>query len=130
MDAVLSQLIKIFEPKNVDWMGYKVTKQNPYTYHHIKEKRKGGKATIDNGAILSRQAHDHLNYLELYVPDAYNDWQNLFRYFNALKRPLTEKEHELIEKISYYETLYEERKYPRKINKKTKLKQKGKRKWK
>jgi len=128
MDAVLCQMIKIFEPKNTDWMGYKVTKKNPYTYHHILEKRKGGAQTIDNGAILSREAHDHLNYLELYVPQAYNDWQTLFKYFNKLKRPLTKEEYKLIETITYYETQYEERTKPRRINK-TKTKRKGKRKW-
>ena len=128
MDQVLCELIRIYEPKGIDWMGYKLSKKNPYTYHHIEEKRKGGKQTLDNGAILTRQAHDHLNYLELYVPDAYRDWQRVFKYFNALRRPLTEKEYEIIEKIAYYETQYEERKYPRKINKKTKTKKRGKKK--
>lgn len=27
------------------------------TYHHIKERRKGGKATVENGALLSEQNH-------------------------------------------------------------------------
>lgn len=29
------------------WMMYKLTRKNPYTYHHICEARNGGKVTID-----------------------------------------------------------------------------------
>ena len=36
------------------------------TYHHILEKRRGGKRTLQNGAILMRVAHDYLNYLDRY----------------------------------------------------------------
>lgn len=31
------------------------------TYHHIKEKRNGGKATIENGALLSEENHIWFN---------------------------------------------------------------------
>lgn len=31
------------------------------TYHHIKEKSKGGKATVENGAILSAENHEWFN---------------------------------------------------------------------
>lgn len=31
------------------------------TYHHIKEKRNGGKATVENGAILSVENHEWFN---------------------------------------------------------------------
>lgn len=115
MNTVLCQLIRIFKQKNIDWMGYKVSRNNPYTYHHILERRYGGKLTIDNGAILTRQAHDHLNYLEAYVPEAYNDWNNLFKYFNAKKAPLTKEDYELIKMVTYYEAEYVPREKPRKL---------------
>ena len=115
MNTVLCQLLRIFEPKNMDWMGYKVSKKNPYTYHHILERRYGGKLTIDNGAILTRLAHDHLNYLELYVPEAY-DWQRFFRYLNSKKAPLTKEDYEIIELITYYETKYKVRRTPRELS--------------
>ena len=38
---------------------YKRMKQ--LTYHHIKEKRNGGKATLENGAILSEENHIWFN---------------------------------------------------------------------
>ena len=31
------------------------------TYHHIEEKKEGGKATVENGALLSRENHDWFN---------------------------------------------------------------------
>ena len=31
------------------------------TYHHIKEKRNGGKATVENGALLSEENHQWFN---------------------------------------------------------------------
>lgn len=46
-----------------DTSGLKYTGKNQYkkmkmlTYHHIKEKSKGGKATIENGALLSAENH-------------------------------------------------------------------------
>lgn len=38
---------------------YKRMKQ--LTYHHIKEKSKGGRATLENGAILSVENHEWFN---------------------------------------------------------------------
>lgn len=126
MNTVLNQLIRIFEQKNIDWMGYKVSRSNPYTYHHILERRYGGKLTIDNGAILTREAHDHLNYLEAYIPEAYDDWQRFFRYVNAKKKPLSKEDYELMKTIAYYETLYDVRETPKKIGVKKKKKKGGK----
>lgn len=48
--------------------GYKKTKNNykgksianQLTYHHIIPKSQGGKATIENGAVLCRACHDYL----------------------------------------------------------------------
>ena len=31
------------------------------TYHHIREKRNGGKATVENGALLSAENHEWFN---------------------------------------------------------------------
>ena len=38
---------------------YKRMKQ--LTYHHIKERRNGGKATVENGALLSAENHEWFN---------------------------------------------------------------------
>lgn len=48
------------EPRKYTSKGqYKRMKQ--LTYHHIKEKRNGGKATVENGALLSEENHMWFN---------------------------------------------------------------------
>lgn len=103
MKNVLVQMLQIFKPKGIDWMGYKLTQKNPYTYHHIKERRNGGPETITNGAILTRKAHDDLNELDMYCQEGYEAFQNLFRYINSLQRELTEEEE--LDLIDYAQSL-------------------------
>ena len=48
------------EPRKYSSKGqYKRMKQ--LTYHHIKERRYGGKATVENGALLSAENHEWFN---------------------------------------------------------------------
>ena len=35
MKKVLRLLVDIFEPDGTDWMNFKLTKDNPYTYHRL-----------------------------------------------------------------------------------------------
>ena len=79
----------IYNPDGFDWMNFQVSKSNPYTYHHIVEKRNGGKKTIENGAILTRDAHDLLNTFERYCPDEYDELQEVFKRINASGEPPT-----------------------------------------
>ena len=62
MKNVTKLIIRIYNVKKIDWMGYKVSKDNPYTYHHLKKKCDGGKENIKNGAILTNYAHEYLNH--------------------------------------------------------------------
>ena len=48
MKNVTKLIIRIYNVKKIDWMGYKVSKDNPYTYHHLKKKCDGGKESIKN----------------------------------------------------------------------------------
>lgn len=102
-------LIRIFRPNGRDWMLYKVTKDNPYTFHHIEERKNGGQYTTDNGALLTRNAHQLLNMMEKNDIELYEMWQELFRKISATKtRPTMEhiarmKELRLISKGRGYE---------------------------
>ena len=78
MTKVLEEMIEIYQPDDVDWMGFYRVKGNPYTFHHIREKCNKGKNELNNGAILTKNAHRLLNILEKDYPDAYRDYQNLF----------------------------------------------------
>jgi len=90
VNDVLTEMIKIYKPKDIDWMGYKMTIDNPYTFHHIVEQREGGLCEIKNGAILTEEAHKYLNYLDLYIPEAYLEYQKIFRFINSLNGPIPE----------------------------------------
>lgn len=43
------------------------------TYHHIKAKRDGGKATVENGACVCRSCHDWLEQLSEQEREKVND---------------------------------------------------------
>ena len=96
MRDVLDDMIEIYQPKGIDWMGYKLTEENPYTFHHIKEKRYGGKEEVKNGAILTKDAHAYLNYLDQYCPEAYQEYQKIFRYINDFDGPIPEHLYSMI----------------------------------
>ena len=69
-----------------DTSGLRYTGKNQYkkmkmlTYHHIKEKSKGGKATVENGALLSAENHAWFHQ----QPKA--DQERMNQQFQDLKR--------------------------------------------
>lgn len=73
------------------WMGYRVTRKNQYTFHHIKEARHGGRVSIDNGALLTRGAHNDLNLLDEHARDLYHELNNLFKELNETRKPPTKE---------------------------------------
>lgn len=89
MNKTLVVMGYIYNPDGFDWMNYKLTKHNKYTYHHIVERKNGGDDSVENGAILTEIAHRFLNILEQYCPDAYDDLQNVFIRINNSKIPPT-----------------------------------------
>lgn len=58
----------IYNHGHACWLNGKLTKKNPLTLHHIKPIKKGGKTTIDNGALLSKSMHERFNQLERHNP--------------------------------------------------------------
>ena len=54
------QLRKDTEPRRYTSKGQR-KRMKQLTYHHIKERRYGGKATVENGAILSEENHIWFN---------------------------------------------------------------------
>ena len=41
---LIVKMIEIYKPVDFDWMSYKITRNNPLTFHHIVEESKGGLA--------------------------------------------------------------------------------------
>ena len=62
---VLQRMIEIYKPGDIDWMGTKIKKNNPLTFHHIVK------------------SHQVLNKLQARNRDLYDKWQWLFIEINC-----------------------------------------------
>ncbi len=75
-------LRKDTEPRKYTSKGQR-KRMKQLTYHHIKEKRYGGKATVENGAILSEENHAWFNKQS---KEAQRQMNELFqRYKNSVE---------------------------------------------
>lgn len=52
---------RIYTGKQLEYMRKHKEQLKRLTYHHIKERCKGGKATVENGALLSEENHRWFN---------------------------------------------------------------------
>jgi len=82
MKQITKFMINMWDMSNIDWMGYKLNKNNPYTYHHILKKEFGGKETIDNGAILTKIPHEYIHIIEFKDLEMYIYINNLLKNIN------------------------------------------------
>lgn len=65
MGKQANKLYNIYVPNsNLDWMNYRIVRKQDLSFHHIVKKEHGGKATIDNGALLTINAHNYLHIIE------------------------------------------------------------------
>lgn len=100
---ILLEMIRIYNPEEIDWMSYQVTKKNRLTLHHIEKVCSGGITTIDNGAILTKRAHRIINIIEAKDYFLYIDWNDLFYLINKSNLPPCEeyvKEMRLLKKYT------------------------------
>ena len=58
------------------------------TYHHIQEKRNGGKATVENGALLSAENHEWFNKQ---TPEKQAELNRKFQEYKACKVVLVDE---------------------------------------
>lgn len=93
MKEPLITMLKIYKPLElgVDWLDYKIVRANDLTFHHIQEVRNGGKRIITNGAILVRQSHEYLNYLDNRYHKYYEELNQLFKELNMTMLPPTKE---------------------------------------
>lgn len=82
MKSITNLMINEWKMKNICWMGYKVSKDNPYTFHHLKKREHGGKEEIKNGAILTDIAHRLLNIVESRDIELYEYINNVLKQIN------------------------------------------------
>lgn len=97
MKKITIEMLKIYIPySNLDWMNYKLIK-NDLTYHHIVKKEDKGKTEITNGAILMPVSHQYLHLIECLDIDTYIALNNLFKIVNTQGYEPTREQRELIE---------------------------------
>lgn len=101
MKQVTIDLINLYNIKDVGMLGGKLSKDNPYTFHHIIPVRENGPATVENGAVLTRQKHEQFNKLEQMYPE-YGDEINYYLYTYRGNYP-----DEIKERIDYLMSLVE-----------------------
>lgn len=82
MKDIKIKMIKIYNITDTCWMGYKVSENNPFTYHHIIKAENGGKEEIKNGAILTLNPHQYLHIIENYDFELYIYINNLLKKIN------------------------------------------------
>ena len=88
MKHITNLMINMYNLKKIDFMGYKVSKDNPYTYHHCFIKKcHDGKETIENGAVLTKNSHEYLHIVETRDLELYN-------YINNVLKQINEQGHE------------------------------------
>ena len=104
MRKITKLMVDIYNLKKIDFMGYKVSKENPYTYHHLVKKCHGGEETIENGAILTKFSHEYLHIIE--CKDLL-----MYMYINNVLKQINEQMHEpllrQIEAIWYMLEIFE-----------------------
>lgn len=107
---LIIELSQIFDIKDIDFLGYPITKDNPLQYHHIIFKQNGGKTTIDNGALLTSKSHSLFHKI---VNNEYITSKKITREFKKLnesKMPPTVEYYEKIKELLIEYQIKEEKK--------------------
>lgn len=84
MRKLTADMIKIWNINNFDWMGYRLTKDNRPTFHHIVKECNGGKRILDNGAIIGKENHTYLHIIE-------DKDLELYIYLNIILKQINEQ---------------------------------------
>lgn len=97
MKRILKNMIKVYKPKGVDWLGFKITKKNPYSYHHIFKNVYGDYSKLIpnyewiNGAILSLEGQQYIHSFERGDLEYYLSLNDLLKKLNETNKPPTEE---------------------------------------
>ena len=97
MRKITSEMLKIYKPySNMDWMNYKLVR-NDMTAHHIIKKCDGGKLEIPNLCPLRSVSHQYLHLIECKDIDTYIAINKIFKYVNKQGYEPTKEQREIIE---------------------------------
>lgn len=97
MRKITRQMLKIYKPySELDWMNYKLVKNN-VTAHHIIKKCDGGKLVQENIALLMPVSHEYLHLIECKDIRTYEMINKMFRIINDQQHEPTIEERNVIE---------------------------------
>lgn len=97
MKEVTREMLKIYVPySNMDWLNYTLVKKD-LTFHHIRKREDGGKATIENGALLMPVGHQYLHLIEYKDIETYIAINKIFEVVNGQKAEPTPEQRQIIE---------------------------------
>lgn len=97
MKAVTKEMIKIYKPLDLDWMNYRVTRQNPITFHHIVKREHSGLYTFDNGALITEVGHRYLHIIEYKEAKIFYMLNKMFEIINKQRHAPTQEQREIVE---------------------------------
>ena len=100
MNKLKEEMIKIYKTYTLDGMNYLII-NNDITYHHIIKEENGGKVTYDNGALLTRRAHNYLHLIERIDIDIYNRINEVLKEINNNKKEPTNLQRQRIDLLLY-----------------------------
>ena len=104
----LKIIIENFKVYEVDFMNFKITDEQPLTYHHIIPRRDGGATTVKNGAVLTLDAHAYFHIIER---KNYAITQEITRLFQELHKNENIPDFDYYEKIDFLLNKYEQNKF-------------------
>ena len=100
-------MLIIFGISEYDWLGFKVTDNNPLTCHHIRKFYDGGVKCVNNMALLTVAAHRYLHDIEMFDIGIYNKINDFFKEINERRVYPSREEYAMINDwLCQYEIRY------------------------
>lgn len=91
------EMLKIYKPySNLDWLNYKLDKNN-VTLHHIIKREDNGSKDINNMALIMPHGHQYLHLIEYKDIETYNALTKVFKFINEQQHEPTSSQRKLIE---------------------------------
>lgn len=97
MNKITKEMLHIYKPiSNLDWMNYKLVR-NQLTFHHIEKRENGGKKDLSNGALLMPTPHQYLHLIECKDIKTYIALNKIFKVINNQLSEPNQEQREIIE---------------------------------
>jgi len=97
MKQITRTMLQIYKPySNMDWMNYKLIR-NDMTAHHIIKRENGGKLEISNICPLRSISHQYLHIIEYKDINTYVAINKIFKIVNEQQYEPTHEQREIIE---------------------------------